>query len=47
MSKLMYNSDASYVSRWAGFYNYTRRVLYDLRQHHAPNRLSFILTGEW
>ena len=43
MSKVMYKSDASYVSCRAGIYYYTRRVPYDLRQHYASNRLSFSL----
>ena len=43
MLKLMYKSDASYVSCRAGVYYYTRRVLYDMRQHYASKRLSFSL----
>ena len=43
MLKLMYKSDASYVSCRAGVYYYTRRVPYDVRQHNANNRLSFSL----
>ena len=43
MSKVMYKSDASYVSCRAGIYYYTRRVPYDVRQHYASNRLSFSL----
>jgi hypothetical protein len=43
MSKVMYKSDASYVSCRAGVYYYTRRVPYDVRQHYASNRLSFSL----
>ena len=35
MSKVMYKSDASYVSCRAGVYYYTRRVPYDVRQHYA------------
>ena len=43
MSKVVYKSDASYVSCRAGIYYYTRRVPYDVRQHYASNRLSFSL----
>ena len=43
MSKVMYKSDASYVSCRAGVYYYTRRVPHDVRQHYASNRLSFSL----
>ena len=43
MSKVMYKSDASYVSCRAGVYYYTRRVPYDVRHHYASNRLSFSL----
>ena len=43
MSKVMYKSDASYVSCRAGVYYYTRRVPYDVRQHYASHRLSFSL----
>ena len=43
MSKVMYKSNASYVSCRAGVYYYTRRVPYDVRQHYASNRLSFSL----
>ena len=43
MSKVMYKSDVSYVSCRAGFYYYTRRVPYDVRQHYASTRLSFSL----
>ena len=43
MSKVMYKSDASYVSCRAGIYYYTRRVPYDVRQHYASNRLAFSL----
>jgi integrase len=43
MSKVMYKSNASYVSCRAGVYYYTRRVPYDVRQHYASHRLSFSL----
>jgi len=43
MSKVMYKSNASYVSCRAGIYYYTRRVPYDVRQHYASHRLSFSL----
>jgi len=43
MSKVMYKSNASYVSCRAGTYYYTRRVPYDVRQHYASHRLSFSL----
>ena len=43
MSKVMYKSDASYVSCRAGVYYYTRRIPYDVRQHYASDRLSFSL----
>jgi len=43
MSKVMYKSNASYVSCRAGVYYYTRRVPNDVRQHYASNRLSFSL----
>jgi len=43
MSKMMYKSDASYVSCRAGIYYYTRRIPCDLRQHYAAERLSFSL----
>ena len=43
MSKVMYKSDASYVSCRAGVYYYTRRVPCDVRQHYASHRLSFSL----
>jgi len=43
MSKVMYKSNASYVSCRAGVYYYTRRIPYDVRQHYASNRLSFSL----
>ena len=43
MSKVMYKSDASYVSCRAGVYYYTRRIPYDVRQHYTSERLSFSL----
>ena len=43
MSKVMYKSNASYVSCRAGVYYYTRLVPYDVRQHYTSNRLSFSL----
>ena len=43
MSKVMYKSDASYVSFRAGVYYYTRRIPCDVRQHYAAERLSFSL----
>ena len=43
MSKVMYKSDASYVSCRAGVYYYTRRIPCDVRQHYAAERLSFSL----
>ena len=43
MSKVMYQSDASYVSCRAGVYYYTRRIPYDVRQHYSSDRLSFSL----
>jgi integrase len=43
MSKVMYKSDARYVSCRAGIFYYTRRVPHDVRQHYASARLSFSL----
>ena len=43
MSKVMYKSDASYVSCRAGVYYYTRRIPYNVRQHYTSERLSFSL----
>ena len=43
MSKVMYKSDARYVSCRAGIFYYIRRIPYDVRQHYASNRLSFSL----
>ena len=43
LSKVMYKSDASYVSCQASIYYYVRRVPYDVGQHYASNRLSFSL----
>ena len=43
MYKVMYNSNAHYVSCRAGVYYYTRRVPIDVRQYYASPRLSFSL----
>ena len=43
MYKVMYNSNASYVSCRAGVYYYTRRIPNDVRQFYASSRLSFSL----
>ena len=41
--KVMYNSNASYVSYRAGIYYYTRRIPNDVKQFYASSRLSFSL----
>ena len=43
MYRVMYNSNAQYVSCRAGIYYYTRRVPVDVRQYYASPRLSFRL----
>ena len=43
MYRVMYKSDAQYVSCGAGIYYYTRRVPIDVRQNYASPRLSFSL----
>ena len=43
MYKVMYTSNASYVSCRAGIYYYTRRIPNDVRQFYASSRLSFSL----
>ena len=43
MYKVMYNSNAHYVSCRAGVYYYTRRVPIDVRQYYTSPRLSFSL----
>ena len=43
MYRVMYKSDAQYVSCRAGIYYYTRRVPIDVRQYYASPRLSFSL----
>ena len=43
MYRVMYNSDAQYVSCRAGINYYTRRVPIDVRQYYASPRLSFSL----
>ena len=43
MYKVMYNSNAHYVSCRAGVYYYIRRVPIDVRQYYASPRLSFSL----
>ena len=43
MYRVMYNSNAQYVSCRAGVYYYTRRVPIDVRQYYASPRLSFSL----
>ena len=43
MYRVMYNSNAHYVSCRAGVYYYTRRVPIDVRQYYASPRLSFSL----
>ena len=43
MYRVMYNSNAQYVSCRAGIYYYTRRVPIDVRQYYASPRLSFSL----
>ena len=43
MYKVMYNSNAHYVSCRACVYYYTRRVPIDVRQYYASPRLSFSL----
>ena len=43
MYKVMYNSNAHYVSCRAGVYYYTRRVPIDVRQYYSSPRLSFSL----
>ena len=42
MSKVMYKSDASYVSCRAGIYYYTRRVPYDVRATQSHNGLEIV-----
>ena len=46
MYKVMYNSNAHYVSCRAGVYYYTRRVPIDVRQYYASPRLSFSLRAK-
>ena len=43
MYRVMYKSNAQYVSCRAGIYYYTRRVPIDVRQYYASTRLSFSL----
>ena len=43
MYKVMYTSNASYVSCRAVIYYYTRRIPNDVRQFYASSRLSFSL----
>ena len=43
MNKVMYTSNASYISCWAGVYYYKRRIPNDLKQFYASSRLSFSL----
>ena len=43
MSKVMYKSNASYVSCRAGVYYYTKCIPCDVRQHYASETLSFSL----
>ncbi len=43
MYRVMYNSNAHYVSCRAGVYYYTRRVPIDVRQYYSSPRLSFSL----
>ena len=43
MYKVMYTSNASYVSCRAGIYYYTRRIPNDVKQFYASSRLSFSL----
>ena len=40
MYKVMYNSNAHYVSCRAGIYYYTRRVPIEVRQYYVSPRLS-------
>ena len=43
MYRVMYNSNAHYVSCRAGIYYYTRRIPIDVRQYYGSPRLSFSL----
>ena len=43
MYRVMYNTNAHYVSCRAGVYHYTRHVPIDVRQYYASPRLSFSL----